>query len=380
MPTTDSLYNTTLKPQVGGAPVLNAEATYVGFDVHGKYPWALNATANLRSFVPKAILTEYKVTSSAAARALKLYLAQSSESSVGRAALGGQVGAAIGATIGGPILGSLIGGSVGALAGGFGPNYGDMTGFTNESPYFGLYEGTPTGFVYELPYLNVGNNMTAAKGTWEPYTEDKALGIVKTGGQALGTVLGGGLGSILGGAAGGAVADAFKNSTAIGNAALTLNNPGVSRETVKGYTPNDEGENVSLSFYLYNTENFDDIKNNWNFLFTLTYQNLPNRRSLNLMDPPCMYTVEIPNYKYFPAAVISSVNVSNMGTTRLVDLDTGEIVSTQLGNNGNVKVIPEVYKVDITIQSLLQVSRNLAYYINDSSAINKITVIEKAKS
>ena len=373
-----TINDTDTKPAAGGAPVLNKNANPVNFDVHKDYRWALNATSALREIVPGVTLTEYKVTSSAAARALKLYIAQNTESSVARAALGGQIGSAVGGTFFSPVLGSLGGWAIGAAAGAF-VNPGNMTGFTNESPYFGLYEGAATGFVYRLPYLNIPSNMTSYGGGWSAMAGNETLGTIKKGGAAIGSMLpGGSLVGAIGKGAGDAIAKAFENVSSINSTALSLGNPGMSQENIKKFAPNENGETIDLSFYLYNTESLEDIQNNWNFLFTLTYQNLPNRRSLNLMDPPSMYTVEVPNFKYFPAAVVSKLTVTNQGTTRFVDLATGAVVPVQSGSN--VKVIPEVYKVDITLQSLLQSSRNLAYYINDSSKDNKIKVIEKANN
>lgn len=413
-------FNVTAKPTNGGAPLLTPNGTG-NFDVHGTFPWALNATPNLRKYVPKIVLTEYKVTSSAAARALKLMLAQGSESPLARASVGGAIGSTVGGAIGvaagaggatagaaagaavgalfggvgaipGAIIGGIIGGvgssiggqvvggAVGAAAGALGPNYGDLTGFTNDSPYYGLYEGKPTGFTYDIPYLNVDSNMATMNGKWAAVTGEESSRLLATGGKALGGQLGGSLGSLIGGLAGGAAAKTFNDAASIGAADLAFRNPGVSKESVKAYSPVDEGEKIKVSFYLYNTENVADIKKNWDFLFTLSYQNLPNRRSLNLMDPPSLYSVEVPNFKYFPAAVISSVQVANVGTTRMVDITTGEIVPTYAGNNSSVKIIPEAYLVTIDIQCLIMNSRNLFYYINDASVNNKITVIEKSTS
>jgi hypothetical protein len=160
---------------------------------------------------------------------------------------------------------------------------------------------------------------------------------------------------------------------------LALQNPGTAQEKIKAFTPNDTGDSINVSFYLYNTtNNISFLKKNWEFLFKLTYQNLPNRRSINLLDPPCVYEVEIPGFKRFPIAVIDNFKVTNEGTTRLVDINTGEVVSSSSTGSQNVKLIPEAYKVTLKITSLLTNTRNLYYYTFDQQQ-NKVTVFEKSR-
>jgi hypothetical protein len=212
-------------------------------------------------------------------------------------------------------------------------------------------------------------------GTWNKVEESKTMQQLAKGAGAVGNAIAGDIGKAIAGYLGKEAKDIYEGASAINQAYLELTNPGVSKESVKAFAPSEIGDTLTTSFYLFNTQKQQDIQDNWNFLWTLTYQNLPNRKSINLMDPPCIYSVEVPGFKRFPWAVITGLKVQNVGTTRLIDITTGEIASVaQAANNTNIKIIPEVYKVTITIQSLFMNSRNLFYYMKDGNISTKINV------
>jgi len=65
---------------------------------------------------------------------------------------------------------------------------------------------------------------------------------------------------------------------------------------------------------------------------------------------------------------MTSLKVTNEGTTRLINMNTGDMVTIV---DDNVKMIPEAYKVTMTLRSLLSNTRNLFYNsYNNSSKIN----------
>ena len=373
-------YNIDEAPANKGAPLLNSDKKSVSFDVHGSYKWALNASAELRKYIPKIVLTEYKLTSSSQARALKLGIAQAAESKLGSTVAGAQLGGNTLTAFGvNPGIAKLVGAGVGLLASTQinGKNVvGALTGFQNKTPYKDLYAGELTGFTYTLPYLHTDNMISSAIGAWQGVDAGAAANMVQKGVTAVGKSLG----TIVGAAttAGvGALANTYETARAVGDMSLSLSEPGIAKETIKAFTPSQNGDTLTVTFYLFNTQEFKDIRDNWDFLFTLTYQNLPNRRSLNLMDPPCIYSVEVPGYKRFPAAVIEGLQVTNVGTTRLVNIDTGEV--TSVVNSSSVKIIPEAYKVTMTIRSLVMNSRNIFYYMNSTADSPKVNIIEEEK-
>jgi hypothetical protein len=369
-------------------PTYGAGPNPVGYsgtwNVHDEYNWALNLgnKDDIRKYIPVIEMKEYNLTSSSQLNAFKLFLSQTQNqldiAGISRTGLVGTTTTST-ANIATFIAEKLIP-NKGAVDAYLGPEGGDVQpgGFSNSNPYYGLYQGKETGNEYHLPYLNP-QNMTSNLGTWKGIDGSEiAKGISSAAGTAGG--LGIGLGQF--GVASieefqklGLGLEAISNVASVG--ANLAGTPGISKETIKAYTPNETGDAITTTFYLFNTENVADIGKNWKFLYTLTYQNLPDRRSLSRMDPPCIYDVTVPGFKRFPVAVISNLKVDNVGTTRLVDITTGEMTSTAGAKNANVnvKIIPEAYKVTLTIQSLLTNTRNLFKYSYDTSFGSQITVI-----
>ena len=372
------------KANYQGAPVLPGQK----WDVHGAYNWALNLGVNngdIRNYIPKIELVEYDLTSSSQLNAYKLFLSQAQDqldiANTGRTGGGGQPNTN---TITSNLASFINNGVLpnGALDKYLGPNNGvaQPGGFSNTDPYYGLYQGKPTNNTYYLPYLNP-QNMTSSLGTWKGIDGNTIA-------KDVGNIAADKLGGLQFGPTGSNIVKEFQDLgikldavNSVANVTSSLNAPGISKETIKAFAPNDTGDTITTTFYLFNTQSQAELENNWNFLFTLTYQNLPNRKSLSRMDPPCIYTITVPGFKRFPVAVITGLKVDNIGTTRLVDITTGEMVSVNKGNNKNVKIenvkiVPEAYKVTVTIQSLLINSRNLFYYnFNPESTGATIQVI-----
>lgn len=216
-------------------------------------------------------------------------------------------------------------------------------------PYSNLYAGIASKIEYILPYISV-DNMIGIDAAWrEPGKDSPITRLIESSKEQIKK-------SGPGGSA--AIGTVDFITTALEAAALA-GEPGAAREKIKGYTPPENGDSVEISFYLFNTIDSKLTKMNWELLYVLTYQNLPNRRGINLLDPPCIYEVEIPGYKRFPVANIEKLKVSNEGTTRYVDLDTGNVGTGGEGTKGNVKLVPEAYKVTLTVRSLLTPTQNL---------------------
>ena len=92
----------------------------------------------------------------------------------------------------------------------------------------------------------------------------------------------------------------------------------------------------------------DTIKN-YEFISLFGMQNLKIRTSFLTYIPPKIYSVESRGRGgvYMPAAYVSSYDVRSIGATREI----------QIG--GNTHLIPEAYKVSITLTELIQESANI---------------------
>ena len=376
------MYKAGQNPLVGGPNLIDDDFFKKAgpvYKVKESFSWTLNQNKEIRSWVPGVYLTQYDLTRSGEFGSLQNTLLGVVESQVATAVLGaagaGVLANAVAAVVPGTRTfiestagrGAIAaGGAIGALA-----IRAAVAESTVYAPYSNLYPVRKTGFEYILPYLNT-ENMTEQAGSWRPAMESNFTSAISRVAEA-------GLSEIPGIGTAGAAAltritgGAFRNLEAISNLDIAIagSAPGVAQEKIKVFAPNDSGDSINLSFYLYNTETPEDIRNNWEFLFNLTYQNLPNRKSINRLDPPCVYEVVVPGYKRFPVAVIDTLKVTNLGTTRLVDINTGEIQSPgAAAGNTNVKIIPEAYKIDIKITSLLINSRNLYYSAYKSTPVN----------
>ena len=258
------------------------------------------------------------------------------------------------------------------------------SGVDNQSglkPYLGLYAIEPTNWSYNLPYLG-SSNMASPNNQWG---ESNVIqeGLQKAGGGIL-KIFGGlpasktGTGGKSGGAAGatttggdiGKIASGIKDFYTGAMAGLSLGGGLISRETPQSFTGTDS-DKIDVSFYLLNTYDVKDIRRNWEFCYLLTYQNLANRKGINLLDPPCLYSATIAGYKQLPICWISGFSVTNVGTTRLIDIRTGEI-SPQGAVSPYIKMIPEAYRVSFTLQSSLKNARNIFQFVEDPSY--KVTV------
>lgn len=249
-------------------------------------------------------------------------------------------------------------------------------------PYYGLYGASPTGFNYYFPYFeetwkSVGTN-------WGDVTD------------------GGGIFSPI-------IKDLFDTdgiSKSLGSLQINPNILGTYIERPKMYSYGGGGEpETTFTVTLLNTNSFEDVIRNWHLCFLLSYQNLPNKTSKVFLEPPVIYEVEVPGVFYSPFAYIKSLKITNLGSTRTVEIPylalrptstvTGnksfnDTTSEQArwdnystdkaprkSNENSVKVfnptesteirkvetiVPEAYKIDITVQSLVPESKNLFYH------------------
>lgn len=206
----------------------------------------------------------------------------------------------------------------------------DSLGSNYLDPYEGLYITENTGFKY-----------------WLPYFDDKIYGYSNSF-EGEGDLTAGGL-------IGAAATKIRGAAEALARFAYFME-PGIYIERPHYYSFENSGEEVTVKFPLINTgwSTYEDVKKNWQFIFLLTYQNRPNRRTRELIDPVCLYEVNIPGVKYLPFAYFSRINVDCLGARRLMDLE----VPTPNGTTTISTLVPDAYEVSLTLTSLIGTSRN----------------------
>jgi hypothetical protein len=197
-------------------------------------------------------------------------------------------------------------------------------------PYSILYNGNPTGFEYNLPLLiKSGDKIRSIRNSWGKTNfsiEEILKGNGKNPKNNLGTALGVGL------------------SLAVG----FMGDMGL--EEAQTFTGT-QAESLTVTFPLYNTVTLKEAYDNYMLVSLLTFQNLKTRNTFLTYIPPKIYKVKTQNCLGgldWPAAYISSLDIESIGTTR------------ELSEFGNTTIlIPEAYKVSITITQLVATSSNI---------------------
>jgi hypothetical protein len=206
----------------------------------------------------------------------------------------------------------------------------------------------PTGFEYKFPYFNPKK---ITRGNTFGSDESPFASLLQLGSQAAG--FGGkGLLSLLG-----------KSSQVAGASMGVLNKtiPGkISLEMPSSWNST-ELETVEVAFDLFNTDTYDSIINNRRLCHLLSYQNTPSRRNFAIIDPPVIYSLEIPDIIQFPACYISALSITNLGNTRTMPLD------------GGTRTIPEAYRITMTFTALLMPTRNILGSTENGKTVEAVT-------
>ena len=216
---------------------------------------------------------------------------------------------------------------------------GSLTGELASSdvlaPYEGLYLTEDTKFVYKFPYFD--NQLLALQNAFG--SDDSILK------STLGQLATQGFGT----------AENIISS-------MGIMEPGVYIEKPKVFNFASGGDTVTFNFPLINTgwSTFEDVQKNWQLIYLLTYQNRPNRRTRDLIDPPCLYEVMLPGVKYMPYAFISRMSVNFLGSRRSYYI---KIPSVGGGTNKIQTIIPDAYDISISFTSLIAESQNFLYHM-----------------
>jgi len=220
-------------------------------------------------------------------------------------------------------------------------------------PYQNLYLTDPTGWVYKLPYFDNNHAQQA-----NAFSDAANLGGVQ---------------GLLGQAAG--------YITEFAEVAASINNPSQITyiEKTKFYNYPSEGEDINIEFPLINTGSvtYDDVVRNWQLLFLLLYQNRPGKTSNNTVDQPVIYQVEVPGVKFFPFCYVTGLTVDFVGSRREMIIKVpssntfsefagdliGEYLSTTAYISQITAIIPDAYKVRISLKSMTANSKNFMQHL-----------------
>ena len=364
-------------------------------NVHGEYSWTVSDDA--RSYIPKITLTEYKLEYASELNAFKQLITgmvqninfatealQNTEigTIINNAfhydAARGRLNPTNPANIDAVGTSLSKGNKLDENQFGSGDDMFDGVGNKDDKslgPYRGLYTTIRTGWGYVLPYLGAGN-MTDITNTFS--IADFKARFLTPGAElaknlADDTVTKQTSKFAFGG---------FANATNI----LVGATPGAIRAEIPQSFTGTSTENIKVVFYLLNTIKPEDIRKNYEFCYLLTYQNLPNRRSINVLDSPPLYRAKVDGYKTLPVCYINDLKIENVGAVRLVDIGkTSNIqpsnsVLRGVGygadtNSTTVRMIPEAYKISFTLQSVFMNSQNMFVFAANPQGIVTTSVV-----
>tara|TARA_E500000318_G_C3569248_1_gene217101 strand:- start:5113 stop:6147 length:1035 start_codon:yes stop_codon:yes gene_type:complete len=189
--------------------------------------------------------------------------------------------------------------------------------------YYNLYGTKDTGFRYTLPYL---------QDDWKVVTSEWGAGMAEGLAKSL-----------------------FSFTSAIVE--------GFSMESAKSYKFPEKGPSISTTLFLDNTKDVNQDgqlpswQQNWQLIFLLVYQNLPNRLNRFLSQPSALYELKMDGLNYLPYCYIPELQVKCHGVRKQ------KTVTYQLNNETKeVKtLVPEVYELNLKFTSLIAESKNLFY-------------------
>ena len=189
--------------------------------------------------------------------------------------------------------------------------------------YYNLYGTKPSGFIYSIPYLQ--DDWKATESTWGSGSE------VEFAKQMFGVT--------------------------------SLIVEGFSMEAAKSYKYPDSGPTISTTIFLDNTKDINQDNNNvswqknWELIFLLVYQNLPNRFNRFIAQPTALYELRMKGVYYFPYCYIPQLQVKCHGVRKQ------KTVSYTLNEETKTvtTLIPEVFELNLKFTSLIPDSKNLMF-------------------
>ncbi len=143
---------------------------------------------------------------------------------------------------------------------------------------------------------------------------------------------------------------------------------GFAMDFAKSYQYGDGAPETIINFILDNTyDSFTDkegvpsYQKNWELIFLLLYQNLPNKRNRLFFDPPVIYRADVPGVFHYLYSYMSKLEVTALGNTqpRKISLNIKDNKESTDNKQSTETLIPEAFNVSITLKSLLPETKNL---------------------
>ena len=143
---------------------------------------------------------------------------------------------------------------------------------------------------------------------------------------------------------------------------------GFAMDFAKSYNYGSENPETKINFILDNTyDSFTDkegvpsYQKNWELIFLLLYQNLPNKRNRLFFDPPVIYRADVPGVFHYLYSYMSKLEVTALGNTqpRKISLNIKDNKESTDNKQSTETLIPEAFNVSITLKSLLPETKNL---------------------
>jgi hypothetical protein len=101
-----------------------------------------------------------------------------------------------------------------------------------------------------------------------------------------------------------------------------------------------------------------NYETNYRLIFLLLYQNMPNKLNRVALTPPVIYRAKLPGVFSYRYSFLSSIKIEMLGTRKNKVIP--KFITTE-GNRDVQAVIPEGYKINLTLQSLVPETQNLYF-------------------
>jgi len=192
-------------------------------------------------------------------------------------------------------------------------------------PYDGLYSlDEPTGFEYLLPYF-----------------DNKATNDIQSSYSDISAPLGNFADPI------GALSKFTDIASSISK---LLVSPGQYVERPKLYDIQASSkQTITFSFPLLNTLNFKSAVKNYQLLWLLSFQNIPQRVTKSIVELPKIYEINVPGVSYIRFGYLESMSVKFIGNRRNVTIP----MPSSVGLSPQITAImPDAYNVEMRFSSL----------------------------
>lgn len=150
-------------------------------------------------------------------------------------------------------------------------------------------------------------------------------------------------------------------------------------EMAKSFSYSPGGQELQISFPLYNTVKKGCWIQNYRFIIGFLLRNLPFKVSAYSYKPPLLYDVLVPGTTHLPLCYVSNINVQSYGIIRQITCknfikEVADLDGSSTANNMQVPV-PEAWFLTIKFKCLLSNSSNLILDLANSPININVTTV-----